>query len=778
MNISNERSHNAQNQDKTSILLRRNIWFKRGVRAIWIGFICIVFGLPMYVLAVSNDLFGIFGGLPSTKSIENPENDLSSDIISADGVSLGRYYRYNRSQVSYDQLSPDLINTLIHSEDHRFYEHSGLDFYSYIRVLYGIFTFRAGVKGGGSTISQQVAKNLFDTRGEELSGSVKFPGPLHVLVSKTKEWIIAIQLERNLTKEEIIAMYFNTVPFGRTTYGIKVAAETYFNKEPHELTLSEAAVLVGMLQGNYTFNPIDNPENASRKRNQVLAKLFDYGYIKSEAKYDSLISSPIKTKYRLRNQNAGLATYFRAVIKTDLLKWARLRNIDLEESGLRIYTTIDSRMQRYAEEAVFESMKQQQVTFNSHLNGRKPWIDENGNEIQGFLQTKVKKTDAYRHLVARYGEKNDSVKIMLNKKKRMWVFTYTGERDTLFSTMDSLNYYLRFLQSGFMSMDPLTGAVKAWVGGVNYKYFKYDHVKQGKRQPGSTFKPFVYGRAIEDGYSPCLTLLDISPTFKLSNGDTWTPSNSDGTRGDGQPNTLRRAMARSLNTITAQVMQKVGIENVVDFAYRMGITSKLDPVPSLCLGVSDISLYELVAAYSAYVNSGIHTQPFYITRIEDKNGNVLENFTPKIRQAVSEQTAFKMVYMLMGGVEEEGGSSRALPEDLKSENEIGGKTGTTTNASDGWYMGITHNLVSGAWVGGDERSIHYRTWSLGQGGNTARPIWARYMQRVYADRSLEYKKGAFKRPEDGLDASLDCSAYVNPDTPDSDPDDNASNPNY
>jgi penicillin-binding protein 1A len=357
---------------------------------------------------------------------------------------------------------------------------------------------------------------------------------------------------------------------------------------------------------------------------------------------------------------------------------------------------------------------------------------------------------------------------MLNKKKRMRIFTYTGERDTLFSTMDSLNYYLRFLQSGFMSMDPLTGAVKAWVGGIDYKYFKYDHVRQGKRQPGSIFKAFVYGRAIEDNYDPCLKLLDISPTFKLPNGDTWTPSNSDGTRGDGSPNTLRRAMARSLNSITAQLMQKVGIENVVDFAYRMGITSELDPVPALCLGVSDISLYELVGAYSAYVNGGIHTQPFYITRIEDKNGNVIENFVPKIRQAINEETAFKMVYMLKGGVEEEGGSSRALPEDLKTDNEIGGKTGTTSNASDGWYMGITHNLVSGAWVGGDERSIHYRTWSLGQGGNTARPIWASYMQRIYADQSLEYKKGKFRRPADGSGDNLDCDSNEDPDTPDSD----------
>lgn len=765
MNTFNSSKKITRKKPTKDILLSRSVWFKRGVKAIWIGLLCIVLGLPLYVLAVSGDLFGMFGGMPSLKSIENPENDLSSELISADGVSLGRYFRYNRSQVTYDQLSPDLVNTLLYSEDHRFHEHSGLDFYAYLRVLYGIVTFNSGAKGGGSTLSQQVAKNLFGTRGEELEGSIKFRGALRTLINKTKEWVIAVQLERNFTKEEIIAMYLNTVSFGRTTYGIKVASETYFNKRPDELNIAESAVLVGMLQAVTRFNPVDNYDNSLKKRNQVIGKLYDHGYIKSEAHYDSLLRSPIDLKYRVLNQNEGIATYFRAVIKNDLIRWSRARNIDLEESGLKIYTTIDTRMQRYAEEAMFESMKAQQKTFSAHWKGGNPWIDDDHNEIKNFLQNKVKRTDAYKFLVARYGENSDSVKIMLNKKKKMQIFTYTGERDTLFSTMDSLNYYQRFLQSGFMSMDPATGAIKAWVGGINYKYFKYDHVRQGKRQPGSAFKPFVYGRAMEDGYSPCQKLLDISPTFKVAGGATWSPPNAEGDRGKGDPFTLRQAMARSLNSITAQVMQKVGPENVVDFAHRVGISSKLDPVPALCLGVSDVSLYELVGAYSTYVNGGIHTLPFYITRIEDKNGNVIENFVPKTRQAISEQTAFKMVYMLMGGVEEQGGTSVALPAILKQDNEIGGKTGTTNNASDGWYMGITHNLVSGAWVGGDERSIHYRNWALGQGGTTARPIWVKYMTRVYADKTLDYKKGQFKRPAGGLDISLDCSAYETPDIP-------------
>jgi penicillin-binding protein 1A len=505
---------------------------------------------------------------------------------------------------------------------------------------------------------------------------------------------------------------------------------------------------------------VSSPENSLQKRNEVLYKLYDRQYI-TEQEYDSIVILPIELRYNVQNQNEGIATYFRTVIQNDLMQWAREHNIDLWESGLKIYTTIDSRMQRYAEEAMEESMKVQQKAFDAHWQGKNPWIDEDWNEIKGYLQAKIKQTETYRNLVARYGEKSDSVKIMLNVKKKMRVFSWKGERDTLFSSMDSLNYYKRFLNAGFMSMDPQTGAIKAWVGGINHKYFKYDHVRQGTRQPGSAFKPFVYGTAMEAGYNPCLKLQDVSPTFKVPGG-TWSPPNAEGDRGTGTYYTLRQAMARSLNSITAQLLQRVGAENVVDFAKRVGISSKLDAVPSLCLGVSDVSLFEIVGAYSTYVNGGIHTQPFYITRIEDKNGNVIENFVPKTRQAISEQTAFKMIYMLMGGVEEQGGTSIALPYDLKKDNEIGGKTGTTNNASDGWYMGVTHNLVSGAWVGGDERSIHYREWSLGQGGKTARPIWASYMTRIYADPAIEYKKGQFKRPASGMDISLDCRAYEIP----------------
>ncbi len=498
-------------------------------------------------------------------------------------------------------------------------------------------------------------------------------------------------------------------------------------------------------------------------RNEVLGKLFRHGYIKTSEELDSIRALPIVLQYRVQNQNEGLATYFRSVIGQELMAWCKERGIDLWESGLKIYTTIDSRMQLYAEEAVQQHMKVQQQDFELHWKGKNPWLDDNGNEIKGFLDSRIKQTDVYKALVSRYGANSDSVKIMLNLKKPMRIFTWNGERDTLFSSMDSLNYYKRFLHTGMIAIDANTGAIKAWVGGINHKYFKYDHVKQGKRQPGSTFKPFVYGTAIEAGFTPCFKLQDISPTFKVPGG-TWSPPNAEGDYGKGQWLTLRQAMAQSKNSITAQLMQKVGPENVVKFAERVGIQSPLDAVPSLCLGVSDVSLYEMVGAYSTFVNSGIYTEPYFIQRIEDKNGNVIENFVPKTREAISEQTAYKMVYMLQGGIEEEGGTSRGLSQEVKIDNEIGGKTGTTNNASDGWYVGVTHNLVTGVWVGGDERGIHYRTWSMGQGSRTARPIWDLFMRKVYADQSIDYKKGLFQRPKTGLDITLDCAKYPGADT--------------
>lgn len=740
------------------LLAYKSKWFGHVTKWAWIALLAILIGLPIYVFTVSINLFGLYGEMPSIKEVENPENDLSSEIISADGVSLGRYFRYNRSQVRYDELSEDLINTLIISEDHRFYNHSGLDFPAYIRVLVGLLTFNH--QGGGSTITQQLAKNLYTMNPDRsLDGLLSNLGSVpRRAIQKTKEWIISVNLEKNFTKDEILAMYLNTVTFSSNSFGIKVAAETYFNKQPDSLNLQESAVLVGMLQAATLFNPQRNPESSLRKRNEVLYKVYKHGYkIKTQKQYDSIKTLPIELSYSIQNQNEGLATYFRTVMSNYLMRFCNERGIDLWNSGLRIYTTIDSKLQQYAEEAMEEHMKPLQKEFNEEWKrvGRNPWEDDNGREIRGFLESRIKKTDAYKTLVDKYGEDSDSLKIALKIKRPMTVYTAEGERDTLFSFMDSLNHYMRYLQAGMMAMDPTTGHIKAWVGGVDHKFFKYDHVKQGTRQPGSTFKPFVYGLAMESGYSPCHPMKDISPSFKVPGG-VWWPPNSDGKRGNGQEMTIRQAMARSVNSITAQMMQALGAENVVEFAHRVGISNKLDPVPSLCLGTSDVSLYEMVGAYSTFANGGIYTEPFFINRIEDKHGNVIENFVPKTRQAINEQTAYKMIYMLMGGVEERGGTSGGLSKELKEDNEIGGKTGTTNNASDGWYMGLTHDLVTGVWVGGDERSIHFPSWLFGQGGRSARPIWDKFMMKAYADPESGITKGQFQRPSSGLDISLDC----------------------
>jgi penicillin-binding protein 1A len=750
-------------QRLTALLLLEKPWFKKIVKIIWILFFAFILGVTSFVFLVLKNPYDLFGGMPSLKAIENPDNDLSSEVISSDGVSLGRYFTYNRSQISYEELPPVLVKTLLISEDHRFYEHSGMDFWSYTRVIWGIITFDS--QGGGSTLTQQTAKNLFNTRQEELQGKLaELASPLGLLISKTKEWIIAVQLERNFTKEEIIALYLNTVPFNNNAYGIKIAAETYFNKPLNKLQVHEAALLVGMLQGTYRFNPIEFPERAKKKRNDVLNKLYTHRYLKSIKQCDSLKALPLQLNFSVQNQNLGLATYFRSVLKSNLRSWCKENGYDLAESGLKIYTTIDSRMQRLAEEAMTSHMRKLQADFNAALKGRDPWIDDNKNDAVDFLQRKIKRTDAYKYLVKRYGVTSDSVKIMLNKKKRMRIFTWKGDRDTTFSSMDSLRYYNRFLQTGMMSMNPLTGEIKAWVGGINHRYFKYDHVHQSKRQPGSTFKAFVYGKAMEDGYSPCQIFEDLSPAINID-GKIYQVANSSGSLGDGSSVTLRQALARSLNSVTMQLMDQLKPANVADFANRVGINSKLDPVYSLGLGTSDVSLEEMIAAYCGFVNLGIYTEPYYITRIEDKNGNVIANFIPKTKQVVSQETAYKILYLLRGGVEEEGGTSGRLSEEVTYENEVGGKTGTTDNASDGWYIGVTHNLVTGIWVGGDEPSIHFPSWSFGSGGRTALPIWDKYMQKIYAHPELDVPKGHFKQPDERPDMR-DCEEYPPADSTD------------
>jgi penicillin-binding protein 1A len=737
-------------------LSRHRRFLRRFILAMWVFTISFLVLFPLYIWAVIENPNNWFGGMPKLRDIENPKSDLSSEVISADGKSLGRYFRYNRSMVFYDELSPELTTTLITSEDHRFYEHSGVDLHAFGRVLAGVLTFDN--QGGGSTLTQQTAKNLFRTREDELRGSIaSLASPLDILISKTKEWIIAVELEQTFTKEEIIALYLNTVPFSNHTFGIKVAAETYFQKQPSELNFQESALLVGMLQGTSLFNPIRHPERATRKRNQVLNKLQTHGYL-SKSLFDSLTQLPLQLSFTPQNDNEGLAPYFRNVLRNELTTWCRERGIDLEDAGLKIYTTIDSRLQRAAERAMKEHMANLQKAFDTDWRGRNPWVDDHGTELKDFIKRKIKRSDTYRELLEKLGENSvDEIERKLNEKQQMRIFSWQGARDTTFSVYDSLKYYNKFLHAGLMSVDPLTGEVKAWVGGINHAYFKFDHVKQSTRQPGSTFKPFVYGLAMENNYSPCQEFVNTSQPIDV-NGSAYLVRNADGTTGDGQMYTIRKALAKSLNTVTMQLVKQLQPANVTDFAYRVGIASKLDPVYSIGLGTSDVSLYEMVGAYATFANAGVHTTPYYITRIEDRNGNVLENFLPTRRQSLDEETAYKILYLLRGGVEEEGGTSRGLSASVKTDNEIAGKTGTTDNGSDGWYIGATHNLVTGVWVGGDERSIHFPRWGESSGGKAALPIWDKLMQQVYEHPEYGYQKGKFKVPE--AEFNFDCSKYI------------------
>ncbi|MDN3668576.1 transglycosylase domain-containing protein [Echinicola jeungdonensis] len=735
------------------------------IKYLWFVFFAGLIGFIVFVWSVNANFLGLYGDLPDFKTLENPESELASELYSSDEVLLGKYYRENRTPVKYSELSPNLINALIATEDIRFEEHSGIDPKGLARVFFKTILLGQSSSGGGSTLSQQTAKNLFKTRGQESQGPLsRIPG-LRMLIIKTKEWIVATQLEKAYTKNEILTMYLNTSEFGSNAFGIKTAAKTFFNKDPMDLNVQESATLVGLFKAPTYYSPVYNPENSLGRRNTVLGQMRKYEFI-SPSQYDSISKLPIDLDYNVESHNRGLATYFREIVKADLQKWTR-ENIkpngqpyDLYGDGLRIYTTIDSRLQKYAEEAVDEHMQELQKKFMQELGERDPWIDSEGRVIPNFLDNAVKRTRAYRIYVDKYGADSDSLEIKLNEKKKMTVFSWEkGEIDTLMSTMDSLAYYKKFLQTGFVSMDPKTGHIKAWVGGFNHKYFKFDHVKDGKRQPGSTFKPFVYAAAIENGYGPCYTVVDQPVEVNIPGQPTWSPSNADG-EFTYEKMTIRQAMSQSVNSITAYMMKKLSPEVVVETAHRLGVNSKLDPVPALALGTSDVSILEMVGAFSTFVNEGEHITPFYIDRIEDKNGNILHQFPTRKKPAMTEEHAYLMLHMLMGGFEERGGTSQGVPMHLRNEgNELGGKTGTTQNASDGWYIGVSKDLVSGAWVGGDDRAIHFRSWINGQGARTARPIWVKYMTKVYNDPSLGIEKGPFPKPEKPLSVELDCSEY-------------------
>lgn len=731
------------------------------IRKFWRGFIYCLLFLPFYFFAVDVNFLYLFGDLPSIEQLENPDVLSSSELYTSDGVIIGKYFKENRTPVRYEEISANVVNALIATEDKRFYSHSGIDPQAMLSVVW--YTVK-GDNRGGSTITQQVAKNLYKTRRSESTGVLGHVPLLNTLIIKTKEWITAVKLERTFTKKEIITLYLNTVDFGSNAFGIKTAAQTFFNTTPDKLTVEQAAVLVGLLKAPTYYSPRFNPEQSIRRRNTVLALMTQEGHLKLN-EFQKLKSSPLNLEYTVQKHYDGAGTYFRGVLNNYLNKWCQENGYDLYTDGLKVYTTIDSRMQEYAEESVAEQMSKLQKRFYKHWEGKRPWVDERGKEIPGFVESIMERTDYYKYLQKKYNNNIDSINKEINRPRKMKVFSWDGDIDTTLSPMDSLKYYKYFLHAGFMVMNPHNGNIKAWVGGINYRYFQYDHVFQSKRQPGSTFKPFVYAAAIEQGYSPCDKLTDRPITVvyeEEGETKTWSPHNADWVF-TYDTLTLRRAMAKSVNSVTARLTEIVTPQKVVDVAHKMGISSKLEVFPSIGLGSSDVSVFELVGAYSAFVNKGIWTQPLFVSKIEDRHGNIIREFIPLRKKALDEETAWLMLTMLKAGLEEPGGTSQALFQyNLFKGNEIGGKTGTSSNHSDGWFVGVTKDLVGGAWVGGEHRSIHFRTGQLGEGAKTALPIFGRFMEKVYADKSIGIKMGYFPKPSVKISKRYNCPTIIRP----------------
>jgi len=697
----------------------------------------------------------VFGKLPSVEELQNPKSNIATVIISSDGKILGKYYAENRINVEYKNLSPWTIKALLATEDIRFNEHSGIDIKALFRSAYGIIT--GSSKGGGSTLTQQLAKMMFPR--EKLSKP-------QLILRKIKEWIIAIRLEKNYTKEEIMTMYLNRFDFLNLAVGIHSAAKIYFSTVPDSLNIQQSAMLVGMAQNPSLYNPIRFPERCLKRRNVVLSQMKKYKFI-TPSMYDSLIKLPLGLKFSPESHNEGLATYFREYLREFFLKdWCKNHinpetgeAYNLYKDGLKIYTTIDSRMQLYAEQAVKEHMHDLQIAFfkecKTKRNAPFAW-NLTKQEIEQIMLTSARRSDRYRGL-KNQGWKEEDILKTFHEKVPMRVYTLIGEKDTIMTPWDSIRYYKSFLQCGFMAMEPQTGFIKAWVGGINYKHFKYDHVKLSKRQVGSTFKPFVYALAIQEGYSPCYQVPNVRTCITDDLGREWCPDNADGEKGTGKLVTLRYALANSINYISAWLMKQFGPHAVVQLARRLGITSDLPEVPSLCLGTADISLYEMVGANSTFANKGTYIEPIFVTRIEDKNGKVLEQFTPKMNEVFSEDKAYIMIQLMKGVVDY--GTGVRLRYKYNLRNPIAGKTGTTQNNSDGWFIGLTPELAAGAWVGGDERSIHFNTLEMGQGASMALPIWAKFFQKVYADKSLKVSQGDFPKPANLGNIELDCSKY-------------------
>lgn len=754
------------NKKKKKIVKKGGNPFRIPLRFFWSIF---ALGILLVIILFSSAALGVLGKMPELQQLDNPKTNLATQILSSDGVVLGKFYfNDNRTPIIFDTLPDNLVQALIATEDERFFSHSGIDLKGTLRALVYL-----GKKGGASTISQQLARQLFV--------GVRSRNKVEAVLQKFKEWVLAVQLERRYTKEEIIAMYLNIYDFGYSADGIQSAAKIYFNTTPSQLRIEQSATLVGMLKNSSLYNPLRRPDRVEKRRNIVFQQMERNNFI-SQKERDSLKAIPLKLDYTPDSHREGLATYFRAYLQQFMRKWTSENlkedgsKYDIFRDGLRIYTTIDSRLQKIGEESVAAHISNLQKEFflqnTPEANPTAPFLDLREGEIDTLLQTTARRSERWRKMKSS-GKDEETIWEAFQKPVKMEVFSWKGDRDTVMSPLDSIRYYKHFLRASMMSMNPLTGHVKAWVGGFNYKHFQYDQVKQGRRQIGSTFKPFLYATAIDQlRLSPCDILPDalfcIEP-LKHGNVDAWCPKNSGNKY--GQMRSLKNALANSVNTVSARLMDRVGPRPVVNLARKMGITSYLPKVPSIALGTPDISLFEMVGAYCTFANKGIYVKPIMISRIEDKNGAILFEVVPETTDVLSQESAYVTIDLLKG-VTESGSGIRlrhqgadehnyayknvvtGYPYEFK--NPIAGKTGTTQNQSDGWFMGMVPNLVTGVWVGGEDRAVHFEDIAFGQGATMALPIWAMYMKGAYAIPELGISAEDFEAPEE-LTIPIDCT---------------------
>ncbi len=738
--------------------------FGQYVKWLWIIVLSGIAAVALFIFLVSQE---VFGELPSFAQIENPKSNLASEIITADGKTLGRFYQENRTHAEYEDLSPHLINALVATEDERYYQHSGIDFRSLARAVVNL-----GKDGGGSTISQQLAKQLFHDQAKTTSERI---------MQKFKEWVIATRLERQYTKEEIIAMYFNVYDFLYQAVGINSAARIYFNTTPDSLTIEQSAMLVGMLKNPILYNPRRYPDNALNRRNTVYQQMMRSDMLDDTA-YDTLKEKPIELEFTRESHLEGLAPYFREYLRGFMKDWVVQHEAktgekyDIYTDGLKIYTTIDSRMQTYAEEAVKEHFTNLQKKFFEVEKNRKlaPFHNVTPEQIDRILTQAMRRSARYRSM-RNSGASQDSIKKAFNTPVPMTVFSWQGDIDTVMTPLDSIRYYKHFYNAGLLSVEPQTGFVKAYVGGIDYKHFKYDHATQGKRQVGSTFKPFVYATAIKQKhYSPCFEVPNVPTCIEQGRYgllEDWCPRNSSGNYGGVY--TLKGALANSINTVTTYLMKEIGPDPVIRLCKEMGIESDIPSAPSIALGTVDLSVKEMVGSYTTLANKGVYTEPIMVTRIEDKNGVVLQEFTPASNEVMSEEDAY-IILDLMKGVTTGGTGTRLRTKWCSTPNEvvtgfpyeftnpIAGKTGTTQNQSDGWFMGVVPNLITGVWGGCEDRAAHFGSITFGQGATVALPVWGTYMKKVYADKKLQVSKEDFEKPDHPVSVELNCAQY-NPD---------------